>query len=199
MDSLLVLLQLQAMPGLWPGGALARIITDTSLCRCTPVYDSLARVVCLRIALRSPLTLGRTSSAMWLRPVSNSCSMPRTHTLAHKILNAKSLCQTRNQIHRRMHTDSHPNRTCSISYIGVSADNLGKSRNGMSRTYTVLAGSTSTSSFDRSRPMMSFLCALKDGRTGGGWGVELSQGSMGGWAVGGIAQQSRPEPRPVDH
>ena len=188
MDSLLVLLQLQAMPGLWPGGALARIITDTSLCRCTPVYDSLARVVCLRIALRSPLTLGRTSSAMWLRPVSNSCSMP--HTLKPN---------PRNKIQRRMHTDSNPNPTCSISYIGVSADNLGKSRNGMSRTYTVLAGSTSTSSFDRSRPMMSFLCALKDGRTGGGWGVELSQGSMGGWAVGGIAQQSRPEPRPVDH
>ena len=80
----------------------------------------------------------------------------------------------------RIQTDSNPNRTCSISYIGVSADNLGKSRNGMSRTYTVLAGSTSTSSLDKSRPMMSFLCAPKNRWEDGQWMVELSQGQNPG-------------------
>ena len=37
--------------------------------------SSLASVVCLRMALRSPLPLGRTSKAMWDLPVSNNCSM----------------------------------------------------------------------------------------------------------------------------
>ena len=119
------------------------------------------------------------------------------------------------QLQHAIHTEAQPKRaikfkwiqiqtvrTCSISYIGVSADNLGKSRNGMSRTYTVLAGSTSTSSFDRSRPMMSFLHiqGWENGRWMGGGAQPRIDGRMGsGWYSSAVKARTNPGQWITDH